>query len=56
MDGVRRAAQMANQTFLEELSRYFTWKRVPKSKLDEEYSNSLIEVVEAKPIKVRKDA
>mmetsp|Transcript_13173 Transcript_13173/g.19799 ORF Transcript_13173/g.19799 Transcript_13173/m.19799 type:complete len:275 (-) Transcript_13173:16-840(-) len=38
----------ANAAFLLEFSNYFEWKRIPKSKLDVEYSNDLIEIIVGK--------
>lgn len=45
--------ESANQFFLEVLSRYFHIKKVPKSRLNPEYSNHLVEILICKPLRIK---
>lgn len=40
--------------FVATLSKYFSVKRVPKSKLHDDFSNDMIEIIMAKPLRVKK--
>jgi len=46
----------ANAIFLVELGTYFSFKRVPKKQLDPKFSNDLVQLLVAKPIRTSKKA
>jgi hypothetical protein len=48
--------QDANAAFIRGFSKHFTLKRVPPSKLHEDYSNDMIEIIIAKPVRTKKTA
>jgi hypothetical protein len=47
-------AQDANAAFIREFTKHFVLKRIPRNKLHEDYSNDMIELVSAKPIRSKK--
>jgi hypothetical protein len=44
----------ANKAFLREFEKYFTTKRIPIGKLHSEYSNDLIQIIQAKLRRLKK--
>jgi predicted nicotinamide N-methyase len=45
----------ANKHFLEEFSKFFTFKRIPRYKLHPTYTNDLVELIIGKPIRASKN-
>lgn len=41
----------ANAKFLEELGKYFSWKRLAKSRLHPDYRSAAVDIITAKPIR-----
>ena len=45
--------EQANAAFLQEFSKYFDWKRIPRSRLHPDFNNDLIEIIVGKPLRRR---